>query len=360
MTKVLFIAMHRPNRSPSQRYRFEQYFPYLEANGIYGDLSYLISAEDDRVLYQPHHYIGKLRIFLKGIRQRLADIKKARKYDYIYIQREAFMTGSTYFERQLARLPVPVIFDFDDAIWLPDPSGHHGLLGNLKNPAKTSKIITLADTVVAGNDYLAGYARQFNDKVQVIPTTIDTHWYQPAGKPAKRAVVIGWSGSFSTLKHFTGIVPVLKRIKEKYQDQVRFKVIGDPEYRNPELGIIGQKWQAATEVEDLQEIDIGIMPLPDNEWARGKCGAKGLQYMGVAVPTVMSPVGVNTAIITDGINGFLAGTEEEWFTKLSQLIDSPALRSQLGQAGRETVVKHYSVEAHKRNYLALFGQRCVP
>ncbi len=354
MTKVLFIAMHRPNRSPSQRYRFEQYLPYLEANGIKCDLSYLISAKDDKILYQPHHYFAKLNIFIKSIRHRLADIKMAREYDFIFIQREAFMTGSTYFERQLAKTGVPVIFDFDDAIWLPDPGSHHGLLGKLKKPAKTGKLISLAHQVVAGNDYLARYAKKFNNNVQVIPTTIDSHWYKPATKANKGQVVIGWSGSFSTIKHFTEIVPVLLKIKEKYQEKVAFKVIGEPNYQHHGLAIAGVPWQAKTEVEDLQEIDIGIMPLPDNEWTKGKCGAKGLQYMALAIPTIMSPVGVNTAIITDGVNGFLAGTPGEWVTKLGRLIESPELRSQLGRAGRETVVKRYSVEANKEKYLQLF------
>jgi glycosyltransferase involved in cell wall biosynthesis len=264
------------------------------------------------------------------------------------------MTGSTYFERKLSKLNVPLIFDFDDAIWLEDKSNHQGILGRLKKPGKTSEIIALADKVIAGNSYLSEYGLKFNNNVHIIPTTIDTERYIPREKAYGSQIVIGWSGSFSTIKHFEEIVPVLLQIKNKYQDKVSFKVIGDARYLNSELGIQGIKWQAKTEVQDLQEFDIGIMPLPDEEWTKGKCGAKGLQYMGLAIPTIMSPVGVNTEIIADGVNGFLAETPDEWVDKLSQLIESVELRRKLGTAGRETVVKHYSVEANKAKYLRLF------
>jgi len=355
--KVLFIGMHRPNRSPSQRYRFEQYFSYLAANGIECHLSFLISAEDDKVLYQPNQYLAKLKIFFKARHKRKQDLQSASTYDFIFIQREAFMTGTSYFEEQLARLNIPLIYDFDDAIWLADKNEHHGIFSLLKNPGKTKKIIVLANQVVAGNSFLANYARQFNKNVQEIPTTIDTNWYKPRNNPkaAEDPIVIGWTGSFSTIKHFEEIIPVLYNLKNKYHEKIEFKVVGEPAYKQPDLGIEGIKWQAETEVEDLQDVDIGIMPLPDNEWTKGKCGAKGLQYMGLAIPTIMSPVGVNNDIIQDGKNGYLASTSNEWLAKLSQLIESPELRIRLGTAGRETVIKKYSVEANKSKYLALFN-----
>jgi len=353
MKKVLFIAMHRPDRSPSQRYRFEQYFNFLEANGVSCTLSYLISKEDDQLLYNKGHYIGKFGIFLKSIFKRLSDLQRLQQFDYIFIQREAFMTGSTFFERQMARKGLPIIFDFDDAIWLFDESNANKGLSFLKNPAKTAKLIKLSTKIIAGNPYLADYARQFNKCVEIIPTTIDTNWYKPIQKPEKDFVTIGWTGSFSTIKHFEELIPALKKVKECYGDKVEFRVIGEPAYHHSILGIRGQKWQKESEVEDLSEFDIGIMPLPDNEWTRGKCGAKGLQYMGLGIPTIMSPVGVNTEIIKDGVNGFLAASEDEWFEKLGRLIKSPELRQQLGKAGRDIVVEKYSVEAWKDKYLEL-------
>ncbi len=352
-TRVLFIGMHRFDRSPSQRYRFEQYFKFLEANEVECELSYLISAKDDKVLYAAGNYIGKFNIFIKSWRHRLKDIKRANSFDYIFIQREAFMTGSTYFERKFAKSTAKLIFDFDDSIWLEDKNEANGKLSFLKNPSKTAEIISLCDTIIAGNDYLASYAKKYNKHVTIIPTTIDTNWYKAKSKKTEGKIIIGWSGSFSTIKHFESAIGALTKLKAKYGDKITFKVIGDPNYRHKLLGITGQKWQSKTEVEDLQDIDIGIMPLPDIEWTRGKCGLKGLQYMGLAMPTIMSPVGVNTEIIEHGVNGLLASSEEEWVECLSQLIESQELRKKLGEAGRKTVEEKYSIVANQEKYLAL-------
>jgi len=354
MTKILFIAMHRKVRTPSQRFRFEQYFSFLESKGIECELSFLISEKDDKILYSAGNYFGKLLIFIKSWLKRTKDVKRANQFNYIFIQREAFMTGTPFFEKRFAKSNAKLIFDFDDSIWLEDKNEANGKLAFLKKPSKTAEIIALCDTIVAGNNYLQAYAKKYNKNVVIIPTTIDTDWYKPIPKTVSDKVIIGWSGSFSTIKHFESSINALTEIKAKYGTKVTFKVIGDANYKNEPLGIIGQKWQSSTEVEDLQDIDIGIMPLPDMEWTRGKCGLKGLQYMGLAIPTIMSPVGVNTEIIKHGINGFLASTKEEWIDCLSQLIDSKMLREKLGKAGRKTVEKKYSVTANQGKYLALF------
>ncbi len=352
--RVLFIGMHRFDRSPSQRYRFEQYFEFLEFNGIGCELSFLISKKDDRVLYSSGNYIGKLLIFLKSWIKRLKDVRRANDFDYIFIQREAFMTGTTYFEKRFAKTSAKLIFDFDDSIWIEDKNEANAKLAFLKRPSKTSEIIALCDTIVVGNNYLANYAKQFNKNIVIIPTTINTNWYKPSPKVKDSKIIIGWSGSFTTIKHFESSIGALTEIKTKYGDKIAFKVIGDTNYSYKPLGIKGKKWKSKTEVEDLQEIDIGIMPLPNIEWTHGKCGLKGLQYMGLAIPTIMSPVGVNTEIIEHGVNGFLASTKEEWVNHLSQLIESKGLRDTLGNAGRQTVEKRYSVNANKENYLGLF------
>ncbi|HCA82297.1 MAG TPA: glycosyl transferase family 1, partial [Flavobacteriales bacterium] len=173
---------------------------------------------------------------------------------------------------------------------------------------------------------------------------------------ASSPVVIGWSGSLTTIKHFRIAVPVLKKLREHYGDRIRFKVIGHAGFSEEELGIRGTAWSSERELEELQEIDIGIMPLPDDEWSKGKCGLKGLVYMSIGIPSVMSPVGVNTQIIRHGENGFLAGTEAEWFEILSLLIESPELRKQIGSSGRQTVVENYSVLANRENYLNILGK----
>jgi glycosyltransferase involved in cell wall biosynthesis len=354
MKRILFVAMHRPNRSPSQRFRFEQYITYLKEHGFESDFSYLIEAEDDKVLYGPGNYAGKLGIFIKSGLRRISNVLALRKYDIVYIQREAFMTGTVLFERLFAKSKAKVIFDFDDSIWLQNVSEGNKGLSFLKNADKTKDIIALADIIFAGNDYLAAYARQFNQNVVIVPTTIDTKEYQPVSVPKHPGrVCVGWSGSFTTIEHFETALPALRQIRATYGNKVYFKVIGDGNYRNEELDIVGLPWRKETELADLSEIDIGLMPLPDTEWAKGKCGLKGLQYMALGIATIMSPVGVNSVIIQDGVNGYLADKPDEWAVKIGRLVEDTTLRNTLGEAGRRTVVEQYSVQSEEQHYLQL-------
>lgn len=357
MKKILFIAAHRPGRSASQRFRFEQYIGFFEKHGYHCEYSFILSAEDDKVFYAPGKYIWKAWILFKSILKRTADVFRAKQYDIVFIQREAWMVGSAVFEKLLARSGAKIIFDFDDAIWL-DPlseaSGNKNLLW-LKDPSKTNIIIKIAHLVIAGNSYLQDYALQFNKNSVIIPTTLDTEQYHPL-HIAKNdpAICIGWSGSHTTIAHFTHILPALYKLKEKYKDRIVFKVIGDKNFKEPVLDIQGITWTIERELAELAQFDIGIMPLPDEPWTRGKCAFKGLLYMSMGIPAVMSPVGVNTEIIESGVNGMLAGTQEDWVEKLSILIEDEQLRKKLGTAGLKTVEEKFSVHAYQDRYLHYF------
>lgn len=355
MPKILFVAQHRPDRSPSQRFRFEQYLSFLKSRGYGYDFSFLIDADDDRVFYKPGNLLRKSAIFLKAALKRYQDVRNADQYDLVYIQREAFMTGSSWFEKRFSRSKAAMVFDFDDAIWNHDVSEGNKSFAWLKDASKTKRIIAHSDLIIAGNRYLADYAAQYNPNVLIIPTTIDTDEYKPVQERTEnRKVVIGWSGSITTIKHFELAIPFLSALKAKYGDRIEIAVVGDGTYRNDSLGIVGKPWNKSTELSDLGGFDIGIMPIPDDDWSKGKCGLKGLQYMALSIPAVMSPVGVNREIIQDGENGFLADAPGEWVDKISKLIDSKELRRQLGTAARKTVVDHYSVESQKEQYIHAF------
>jgi len=354
--KILFIASHRPDRAPGQRFRFEQYFSFLEQNGFQCELSFFIAEKEDRILYKQGKYFQKALIAWKAFRIRMGNVFRRNEYDIIFIFREAYLTGSVFFEKKFKKSKAKLVFDFDDAIWHLDVSAGNRRFSFLKNPGKTGYIISLCDMVFAGNQYLADYAGKYNKNVVIIPTTIDTAEYAPLPKMNDNAITIGWSGSITTIKHFEFAVPVLLKLQEKYGDKLKFKVIGDASYRNEALGIKGIGWKREDELQELSEFDIGIMPLPDDEWANGKCGLKGLQYMALEIPTLMSPVGVNTEIIKDGVNGFLAGEIEEWMEKLSRLIENSDLRISMGKEARKTVIDHYSVESQKNRYLKYFRE----
>jgi glycosyltransferase involved in cell wall biosynthesis len=354
MPRVLFLAPHRFNRSPSQRYRFEQYVGFLEQHGFQCQLSYLISEKDDTIFYAKGNLPKKLWILIKAILHRIKDTFRYKYYDIVFVQREAIMIGSSFFEKRIKRSRAKYIFDFDDSIWLMDTSDGNKKYEWLKNPEKTVRNIRYADMVFAGNTYLANYARSCNNHIKIIPTTIDTNFHKPLPKK-NDTLIIGWIGSHTTIKHFEYALEFLSIIQKKYPE-VEIRVVGDAAYINERLNIQGIAWSSATEIELINSFSIGIMPLPDDEWAKGKCGLKGLSYMACEVPTIMSPVGVNTEIIKHGQNGFLASTTDEWITFLSQLIESTTLRESIGRAGRKTVMEKYSVASQQNNYLNAFKE----
>lgn len=350
--KVLFVASHRPGRAPNQRFRFEQYFPHLREAGFEPELSYLIDERTDRLLYAPGRLWSKLRFVIDSYKKRKKDLAHLQEYDIVFVARESLMIGTTFFEKAVARSPdTSLILDIDDAVWLPNVSGNNATFGWVKGPRKLYRSLRYADLVIAGNSYLRAHAERFNSCVRVIPTTIDTDHHQNMRSKADDKICIGWTGSHTTTPHFELAAPALKRVQEKYGHRVRFKVIGDPDYRNENLGIRGIAWEKEREIEELSDIDIGIMPLPDTEWAKGKCGLKALQYMALGIPPVVSPVGVNTEIVEDGKNGFLAWEEEAWVKSLEHLIENASLRKKLGEAARNTVLSSYSVEANKERYV---------
>lgn len=339
--RVLALVPGLYDISPSQRYRIEQWEPLLRERGVEITYEPFECAELNALLYQPGRMAKKLKLVAQGLGRRFSAVKKARGYDLVYILREAALLGPPVFERLIHQTRVPFIFDFDDAIFVSYRSPSNGYLSYLKFAGKTKTICRLASHVMVGNPYLAEYARQVNDHVTVIPTTIDTEKYRvPPPKTSNGPLIIGWTGSHSTVQHLDTLRGALKKLAQR--ENFRLRVIGTPEYECDPIEVDAMRWRAKTEVEDLSPIDIGVMPLPEDKWSKGKCGAKALQFMAMGIPTVCSPVGVNTDIIQDDRNGFLANTEEEWIDKLSRLLRSAELRRRLGAAGRVTVEQQYS------------------
>jgi glycosyltransferase involved in cell wall biosynthesis len=356
MPRILFITQHRPDRSPGQRFRFEQYLGHLEQHGYECVHSPIVSEGDDKILYKPGNYLEKARFVRRSMAIRQRDVDRMNDFDILFIFREALMTRSIRFEKRFRQSRAKLVFDFDDAIWLQNVSEANKWFSWIKDAGKTSKLIGLSDLIFAGNAYLSDYAKRFNPKTVIVPTTIDTDEYRPVSRSWEGPVTIGWSGSITTIQHFRYAIPALKAIKEKYGDRVAIRVVGDGTYQAPELGVVGMPWRKDTELQDLGGMDIGIMPLPDDDWARGKCGLKGLQYMALGIPAIMSPVGVNSEIIRDGVNGHLATTTAEWVDRLSRLIDNAEARRTMGTEARRTVEEHYSVHAWRGRYLEHFNR----
>jgi glycosyltransferase involved in cell wall biosynthesis len=339
--------------SPGQRFRIEQWEPILAENGIEITYAPFETPELRDILYESGHLFDKVIAVTKGLNRRNRELRSVKEFDLVYVFREAALLGPAWFERKIASSGVPMVFDFDDAVFVSYRSPSNGYLSYLKFPGKTATICRLSAHVMVGNQYLADYALKENRNVTIIPTTIDTEKYTPLERFSEpETLTIGWSGSFSTVQHLDTIREVLQELAKT--EKFKLRVIGTPEYDLPGVETEAIQWRSDSEIEDLQQIDIGLMPLPDEDWSRGKCGLKALQYMALGIPTICSPVGVNSTIIQDGENGYLADAKDEWIQKLKLMLHSPEIRQKIGMAGRKTVEDGYSAISQAPRVLQVF------
>lgn len=344
MIKVLGLALYGP-LAASTRYRLGQYVPGLAKHGIDLQICHLLGDDYLRRRFGG----GSLPIadLLRAGVARFADLLHQHEYDVAMLHCELFPLLPGWIERALIRKPY--VYDFDDAFYLKYRSGRMGiarpLLGN-----KFDTVIAGAAAVTAGNQVLAQYARQNNANTHDLPTVIDTGRYLP--RPASRGgkvFTVGWIGSPSTAPYLSELVAPLAAIGQ--EGPVQLIVIGGKAPVVPNVTVVEIAWNEHTEVDLINSFDVGVMPLPDDDWARGKCAFKLIQYMACAVPVVASPVGANVDVV--GVeSGLMASSPQEWADALRLLRDQPVKRVEMGQAGRERVVQHYSLH---RNLPVLAG-----
>jgi glycosyltransferase involved in cell wall biosynthesis len=337
--------------NPGQRYRIEQWEPLLRQEGIEIAYSPFSPVPLAAMMKSPGRLAAKARGVLAALWRRLEEAWSTSGYDVAYIFREGALLGPALAERALARR-MRLVFDFDDAIWIRYVSPANSYLSYLRFPGKTATLCRIARHVIVGNRHLRDYAARHNDAVTVVPSTIDTVRYGSAPRPPNPVPVIGWTGSYSTVQYLRLIRPVLERLRKRRE--FRFVVVGGQGFTADGVEVEHRAWRSATEADDLRDFDVGIMPLPDTEWERGKCGLKALQYMALEIPAVASPVGVNSDIIQDGKNGLLASSEAEWEAALDRLLADAALRRTLGRAGRVTVEAGYSAAVQAPRVAEIF------
>src|ERR1043165_6938655 len=241
--RTLAIVPSVYDTNPSQRFRIEQWEPLLRERGVEITFKPFESEGLHAVLYKPGHVGEKLRLVGEALRRRAADVRSARGYDAVYPLREAALPGPPLCERWLARTGVPFVFDFDDAVFVPYVSPSNGYLSYLKFPGKTRAICRMAAHVMAGNEYLADYARAVNERVTVIPTTVDTSKYTVAPREENDVPVIGWSGSYSTAQHLATLNAALRRLAER--ERFRLRVMGAPDFRVEGVDVEALPWRAA-------------------------------------------------------------------------------------------------------------------
>lgn len=334
--KVLFIVPY-PREGPSNRFRIEQYLPCLREKGINYSLRPFYNRHFYLILYKVGYYCQKFLFLFFFIMRRLSDAFAAKSYDVVFIHREAGPFPDYILEWLFRVFGRKIIYDFDDSVFL-------------KKPSKIRKVISMSDTVIAGNDFLKNYAARYNPRVSVLPTCIDTTVYQPRTDPKKDSkITIGWIGTSFTSIYLDLLRDAYRALAEKYRN-IEFKIVGAILADNA-LPLVCKPWSLDSEVRELQDFDIGVMPLFDDEWAKGKCAFKIIQYMAVGIPSVASRVGMNIEVIEDGKDGFLVTGTQEWIDKLSLLIENKELRHTMGQRARQKVENVYSVQANQQKFI---------
>ncbi len=348
-----------PEEGAGCRFRIAQFAPYLRSVGYELTIKPFFTPSFFRLVYRPGHYVRKTTAFAGLTLARLDLLREISRYDVIVLYREAYPIGPPIIEWWLARHGrAPIVYDFDDAVFLPNVSEANRFIVSLKWAGKIPQIVKLSTHVVVGNGYLAEFAKQYNPAVTVIPTCVDTAKFVPRAAAAEtiaRTPVVGWIGSPTTASYLSLLGDVLRDVHA--DSPFEFKVSGAGEdIRISGVPTRNVPWSLDAEVELFNTCDVGVYPLTDDEWSKGKCGFKAIQFMACGVPVVASAVGVNREIIQDGVNGFLATTPDEWKTRLKALLADPALRARLAAAGRRTVEERYSLASNAPKLAAVFDR----
>lgn len=323
----------------SSRLRSHQYLPYLSQAGFDVTVAPLFGDSYVRGLYSGN--ISRLAV-LKSYFSRLRFILKARQFDLVWLEYEMLPWLPSWIELALFPKNIPLVVDYDDAIFHRYDQHRLRLVRTLYGQ-KIGTLMRRADIVIAGNDYLAEHAKQAGAKrVELLPTVVDASRYAVIEKEDASPVTIGWIGQPSTAKYLGQLAPVLKKMIIKHS--VRVVAIGPKQTQFQQFPIDVKSWTEETEGDDISQFDIGIMPLSDDLWEKGKCGYKLIQYMACGKPVVATPVGVNNLIVRQGVNGFLAKTEAEWCDAIDVLCQDAALRKRMGDKGRIIMEQNYSLQ----------------
>lgn len=358
--RILFFVAH-PEQDAGSRFRIYQFAPFLEKDGF----ECVIAPFSTPTLFQALRSKGalpaKVREAFACTLRRAKHVVEASQFDAVVINREVFPFLMPLWEKAVLRKNQRVVFNFDDAIY----AGHHDVssfahpwLYRLKYGNGVDEVIRRSAHVIAGNRILGEYARRYNANVTVVPTVVDCDYYRyrEVKVHGQQPIVIGWMGSSSTAPYLKLIEPVLKQLSRRFPGEVCYRFFGCPEYKPDLPDSLSLPFSLSSEIEDLQGLDIGIMPMPDTEWTRGKCAFKAIQYMATGPVVIASPVGVTTDLVRHGENGLLAQSSDEWYEGLARLIGDINLRKSLSLRGRRTIVEEYSLSKWAPVYVGILSE----
>jgi len=325
--KVLFLI--QGFQVAASRYRVLQYLPYLESNGVEATVS----------------------LYPRTFKENLQFFATLPQYDILFLQRKRFNQPRLALLRKRAKR---IVYDFDDSVMYRNSKAKDPISRTRRR--RFVQMIKASDFVIAGNEFLKSQVLPIHSNVEVIPTSIDEEKYHLKVYPAeKERVILGWIGDHGSIHYLEKMRPIFENLGKRYPS-VDLKIVCDVFFDCDQMKVIKKYWNSEEEVSDLQSFDIGLMPLVDDPWSWGKCGLKIIQYQGVGVPVVCTPVGINRDLVEDGVNGFYAMTPEQWEEKLSILIEDSALREKMGLEGRKRVLSRYTLQTCGPRLLSILEQ----
>ena len=353
--RMLVICPFPVGVAPGQRLKYEQYFDDWRSLGWTIDVSPYVDLDTWAIVFRPGHFARKLWGLVKGHFRRLRDLARIGRYDLVYVHMWVTPLGTSIMERLVRRFARRLVLDIEDNVLvgqgLSRQDNPNYSLSLFKSPEKARYLIRTADHVISCSEILNSRYVELNERGAsiYIPSSVDTDRFLPVNRYEGTAgLTIGWTGTHSTRVMLDLLRPVFQELARRRPFKLR--VIGNFDYELPGVDLEVIRWSAEREVADLQAIDIGVYPLPADEWAYGKGGLKAIQYMAFGLPMVATDAGTTPLIVRDGENGLLVRTDEEWLRALELLMDRPDLRRRLGEQGRRDALAKYSVKSVAAKY----------
>jgi glycosyltransferase involved in cell wall biosynthesis len=359
MKKTILVICPFPHGvAAGQRLKYEQYFDHWRENGYDITVSSFMDCAMWNVVYTPGNYGAKAFGTLKGYCRRIRDLRRCGRYDLVYAFMWVTPIGTSLFERLVRTLSKRLIYDLEDYVQVEKSNKFNPFVKMLRSTGKIDYLVKTADHVITSSPFLNDYCLGINKKkaCTYISSSVDTDRFLPANSYSNdRRVTIGWTGTFASKPYLDLLRNVFVNLKKRCD--FRLRVIGNFQYEFDGIDLEVIQWTKEKEVEDLQGIDIGIYPLPQDDFVMGKSGLKAIQYMAFGIPTVATNVGNTPRIIRHYENGCLVKSDEEWVDTLEALIKNADLRRKLGEAARTTVLENYSIHAIKPVYLSILYEQ---
>ena len=352
--KIYVICPFPKDEAAGQRLKYEQYIEQWEKEGYQVSISNFMDLSLWSVVYTKGNFLKKFFGVLRGYLKRFIDIFFIHKADLVYVFMWGTPFGSSFYERIIRLLSKNLIYDIEDNVMIGQTNSLNPIMRFLRGSGKVNYLIKSSDHVITSSPFLCDYAKKINNSgnATYISSSINVNRFIPVNNFGKtKPIVLGWTGTFSSKEYLELLEPMLKKLSARRNFKLR--IIGNFEYSLPGVDIEMIQWSKKNEVLDLQGIDIGLYPLPQNDWVLGKSGLKALQYMAFGLPTVATDVGTTPRIINNMENGILVKSEEDWINALEMLMNDNELRRKLGENARRTVLQNYSTDVIGSKYLKI-------